>query len=648
MNLRKSGNDLVDHSEALSKLEPPRRRKITLGKLIYFAIIIALVLFALYYLINRIFFVKGMGVFTAHETNIATVEPARIEQINVVRNQEIQRGDTLVVVDYEDAAYGGGYTTVQRTPSASQRDESKILDAQKDLQLLRLEKNRYDEELLNVQKELDKARELYRKELLTTSELKKYKEKVEEAQFKLQKINKSIQYERLLIKNLQTTGSEKTVVQHTGGGGSHGDRYLIANHDGIVSTVKKTQYETVNETETILTLANTNDRFVVTYFAFRYRRYVRPGTYVKVMFNDGYSYRGIIRQIFRESDYLLEEFRKEFSLREKFIVAKVFIIPKTKLKPEDFNSVAQQRKVTVSVVFNELVQTGYINKKGELIAPPDENLVLLNAANRPYVNQIRGTFLNLLRELDKHILGCSVSINYAKLMAADREGYSLHLETVLMENLKPYQGKEIKPVPPAPQKAAEKPITKVKPEPAKETKQPEPKKPEPKQPTVKEKPKQAPADKKVEEKSTDKPAQPPKKEEEKKNNAETTRTYKQIYDDALNQLWTGDPLKAERLFQELLTMDPKHYLAPNVNYWLGEIKFTREDFAQSAEFFSNVIAKYPDSHKVSDARLRLAMTYIKLDRKKQAIEELETLSKQSNYEKMNTVNELLSNLKGKS
>ena len=575
MNLRKSGNDLIDHSEAMSKLDPPRRKRITLGKLIYFAIIAALVIFALYYLINRIFFVKGMGVFTATETRIATVEPARIEEINVVRNQEIHRGDTLVVVDYENAWGGGRYVSTPQTSTTTQRDQSKIIGAQKDLQLLRLEKNRYTEELKTAQKDLETARELYRKELLTTSELKKHKEKVNDASFKLEKVNKSIQYEWMTIKNLKESGSEKTVVRTGGSGyGGHGDRHLVATHDGIVATVKKTPYEVVDETETIMTLANTDDRYVITYFAFRYRRYVRPGTYVKVMFNDGYTYRGIIRQIYRESDYLLEEFRKEFSLREKYIVAKVFVIPETRLKPEDFINVARQRKIPVKVIFDELVQTGYINKKGELVAPPDENLVLLNNANRPYLREIRGTFLNLLRELDKHILGCSVSINYPKLKAADREGYCLHLETVLMEKLQPNKKQRISVVAPIQEK---KPAPVAKPEKKEEKpKVVEKKKPEQEKPVAKEKPKaedKKPAAEKPkteEKKPVEKPkAEEKKTEETKKEAPKTSKNYKSLYDEALNELWASDPLKAERIFNELLTMEPNHFLAPNVHYWLA-------------------------------------------------------------------------------
>ncbi len=646
MNLRKSGNDLIDHSEAMSKLEPPRRKRITLGKLIYFAIIIALVVFALYYLINRIFFVKGMGVFTATETRIATVDPARIDEINVVRNQEVHRGDTLVVVDYEGAWGGRTYTPVQ-TSTTTQKDQSKIIGAQKDLQLLRLEKDRYTEELATAQKELENARELYRKELLTTSELRKYKEKIEDIEFKLQKVNKSIQYEYLVIRNLKEAGSEKTVVRNTGGSGygGHGDRHLIATHDGIVATVKKTPYEVVDQTETILTLANTNDRYVITYFDFRYRRYVRPGTYVKVMFNDGYSYRGIIRQIYRESDYLLEEFRKEFSLREKFIVSKVFVIPKTRLKPEDFLSVARQRKTDPKLIFDELVQTGYINKKGELIAPPDENLVLLNNANRPYLREIRSTFLNLLRELDKHILNCSVSIHYPKLKAADREGYSLHLETVLMEKLQPNRQKPIPLTQPIQQqpKPAE---TVKKPAPAPKPKVEE-KKPEPKPEVTKPKPAEKP--KAEEKKPEEKKAEEKKAEETKKPEApKTSMNFKSMYDQALDQLWSGDALKAERTFNDLLAMNPHHYLAPNVHYWLGEIQYARQDYERSASHFKTVIDEYPQSHKVSDARLRLAMTYICLDRKNQAINELEVLSRQQNFEKKKKVDELLIELKKQS
>ena len=85
------------------------------------------------------------------------------------------------------------------------------------------------------------------------------------------------------------------------------------------------------------------------------------------------------------------------------------------------------------------------------------------------------------------------------------------------------------------------------------------------------------------------------------------------YDRARSLYVQGRLEEAARMFGDLAESAPRHHLAPNALYWLGECYYDRRDLQQAIKEFSKVVKEYPDSPKAPDALLKIVMSYNLLD-----------------------------------
>ena len=61
---------------------------------------------------------------------------------------------------------------------------------------------------------------------------------------------------------------------------------------------------------------------------------------------------------------------------------------------------------------------------------------------------------------------------------------------------------------------------------------------------------------------------------------------------------------AETRFRRFLDLYPRHPLADNAQFWIGESRYARGDFASALAAFSATVEQYPDGNKVADAMLQ--------------------------------------------
>ncbi|HKQ23796.1 MAG TPA: tol-pal system protein YbgF, partial [Burkholderiales bacterium] len=75
------------------------------------------------------------------------------------------------------------------------------------------------------------------------------------------------------------------------------------------------------------------------------------------------------------------------------------------------------------------------------------------------------------------------------------------------------------------------------------------------------------------------------------------------YDNAYSNYRINDYQGAIRGFDGFLKTFPKHQLAPNAQYWIGESYFHLHDYRAAIEAQRRLLGYYPDSVKVPDALL---------------------------------------------
>jgi tol-pal system protein YbgF len=86
----------------------------------------------------------------------------------------------------------------------------------------------------------------------------------------------------------------------------------------------------------------------------------------------------------------------------------------------------------------------------------------------------------------------------------------------------------------------------------------------------------------------------------------------------MKKLQDGDNAGAERGFKAFLQSNPKHALAGNAQYWLGESYYARRDYQNAMAAFAEGYKVYKASPKGPDNLLKLGITLAVLGRKADA------------------------------
>jgi len=82
------------------------------------------------------------------------------------------------------------------------------------------------------------------------------------------------------------------------------------------------------------------------------------------------------------------------------------------------------------------------------------------------------------------------------------------------------------------------------------------------------------------------------------------------YQQAMGRLRSGDHVAAVALLRELITRYPRHELADNAQYWIGEAFYDQKDYPRAISEFRKAATDYPHGNKVPDAMLKLGFSYL--------------------------------------
>ena len=98
-----------------------------------------------------------------------------------------------------------------------------------------------------------------------------------------------------------------------------------------------------------------------------------------------------------------------------------------------------------------------------------------------------------------------------------------------------------------------------------------------------------------------------------------------LYHQAMAQLNRRQYEAAAAAFTRIAEGAPRHPLAPNARYWLGECHYSQGRFQQAVAEFEKVVADYPGSNKAPDALLKVAYSYSRLNQGPTAMASLKRL-----------------------
>lgn len=91
-----------------------------------------------------------------------------------------------------------------------------------------------------------------------------------------------------------------------------------------------------------------------------------------------------------------------------------------------------------------------------------------------------------------------------------------------------------------------------------------------------------------------------------------------IYAKGMQAFQAKDYDKAAGMWREVAKTYPKHNLAPNAYFWMGEAYFQKGDMGQAVLNYNEVVEKFPKSNKAPSAMLKMGMAFQKLNKKEAA------------------------------
>ncbi|GAC1467021.1 MAG: tol-pal system protein YbgF [Desulfuromonadaceae bacterium] len=90
---------------------------------------------------------------------------------------------------------------------------------------------------------------------------------------------------------------------------------------------------------------------------------------------------------------------------------------------------------------------------------------------------------------------------------------------------------------------------------------------------------------------------------------EVASTPDSLYLKGLDSLKAGDVVTARDQFTKFLDQNPKHELAANAQYWIGETYYSEKNYESAILAYQEVIKNYPGKEKVVAAMLKQAMSF---------------------------------------
>lgn len=100
-----------------------------------------------------------------------------------------------------------------------------------------------------------------------------------------------------------------------------------------------------------------------------------------------------------------------------------------------------------------------------------------------------------------------------------------------------------------------------------------------------------------------------------------------LYSNALRDKGGGSFDLALKEFQEYLQLYPDTALAPNAQYYIGEIYYLQDKMEDSIKAFDLVLEKYPENEKTPDAHFMKGRALLRIGQRAKARAEFETLIK---------------------
>ncbi len=324
------------------------RKPINWDRIIYFIFFGAGFLFLVNYLWNYSVYITAYGEVLFDKLDIRYENDCTLENIYVSEGDSIEIGDTLF--SFHDRGdridLNGNETSVSITQSSGKTPEwleREILITEKNIRLAQIQAASARNRAALLEREFQNQLNQVVLEVSTRGRLNQIEESIALEQADAMKYDSEAGYYAAYLaklKNMMATNNNTStqianpVDAPNGGDASYEPdiRYFISPVKGTITNIEKRPYEVALRTEIILSVHEPENIYIKGYFDQDDLSELTIGDEVDVLFPDGTSSTGVIKQFYFATFRLPDEFQKKYEPTTRTLSADIYPVDETELK----------------------------------------------------------------------------------------------------------------------------------------------------------------------------------------------------------------------------------------------------------------------------------------------------------------------------
>ena len=339
----------------------PNARNTNYDRYIYFGILSIIILYVVYYLTVKFFFIRADGHVLYDDVKIRLTDDSRIIKFFRSEGDSICRGDSLFSYIPDDDNTNGGSggvslsgLSITGTGNTNQNDwiDKEIYNLEKKIALNNIEISEQAAMLKMYKSDLKRVKNEVTLDALPHSRLEYTQNEIAKIRSSVNKLKQENTQLNGLIKKLQGIAKEYDPVKKTinlasltsAGGNGSGDKDVQVFYspiDGIINRVFLNDFEVALREDDIMSVQRKSRIYVKAYFEQEDMDYFKEGDTLDLKFPDGTKSRGYIKRFYFGTYPLPEEFQKRYEPIKRTIAADILPVSKAEeLKWKVYNKLS--------------------------------------------------------------------------------------------------------------------------------------------------------------------------------------------------------------------------------------------------------------------------------------------------------------------
>lgn len=298
--------------------EPPKQtKKFNLDRSIFIAIISLLVICFIRFLVIKLAFIEVDGQISLEKLNVNFTNDIRLSEIWINESESVKPGDTLF--SYVNNVYNESSVIERQIKEYDQISKNKV-ELQFEIQKLEIDVKKTLRQLELLRIEYKKSSELVLLDIMTSKELGAIQDDINKAELNLWHLRQELNLKNNLYVNLRKTPSNvRSKISYS----PQNMSYYITPIEGLIGQINFSPNEVCYETQSMLTIHNTEKVNIKAYFNQEALQDLDRGTQVEIEFPDGSQSSGFISNISVATYELPSEFQKKYEPTQRSILATV-------------------------------------------------------------------------------------------------------------------------------------------------------------------------------------------------------------------------------------------------------------------------------------------------------------------------------------